>query len=224
MPYCTGDFHTGDRVVTWDVEGGGQATMRFKGATNARAVLNWTFATFRAPESVFVSGCSAGAVGSMYHAPAIMRRYAGVPVTQMGDSAGEYRGDLERVLTAWGVNAASFEGLYAQAALNNPRHLFAELNTADDETQLFFQQLMGSDLHSQRDILLGNLLSVHTQAANFRSYTAPGNLHCVTLFNDFYSMDIGGTRLRDWVASLAAGDDVSNVYFDGFQLWFDPPQ
>jgi hypothetical protein len=42
VPYCTGDFHLGDRVVTWNVDGGGRATMRFKGAANARAALNWT--------------------------------------------------------------------------------------------------------------------------------------------------------------------------------------
>lgn len=224
VPYCTGDFHLGDRVVTWNVEGGGQATMRFKGAANARAALNWTYTHFRAPESVFVSGCSAGAVGSAYHAPAIMRRYAGVPVTQMGDSAGGYRGDLDRILSAWGVNASSFEAFYLQGAAANPTRRFSELNTAQDETQLTFQRWMGSDLRSVQDILLGNLLDVHTQAANFRSYTAPGNVHCVTLWDDFYSMSISGTRVLDWVANLALGNDVGNVYFDGFPLWFTPPQ
>ena len=223
VPYCTGDFHLGDRVVTWDVEGGGQATMRFEGATNARAVLAWVYAHFRAPESVFVSGCSAGAVGSAYHAPAIMRRYAGVPVTQMGDSAGGYRGDLQRVLSAWGVNATGFEDFYVQGARANPTRLFSELNTTEDETQLFFQRLMGTDPHAIRDILLGNLLDVHTQVANFRSYTSPGNIHCVTLFDDFYSMTISGTRVRDWVDNLALGNNVGNAYYDGFNLWFDPP-
>jgi hypothetical protein len=98
------------------------------------------------------------------------------------------------------------------------------VNTAQDETQLTFQRWMGSDLRSVQDILLGNLLDVHTQAANFRSYTAPGNVHCVTLWDDFYSMSISGTRVRDWVANLALGNDVGNVYFDGFPLWFTPPQ
>jgi hypothetical protein len=223
IPYCTGDFHTGSRTVTHELEAG-PFTMHYQGATNAQAALNYAYSYFRTPESVFLTGCSAGAVGSAYHAPSVMSRYGDVPVVQMGDSAGAYRGDFSTIFTEWGLQGASrYEDLYINNAAATGR-MFAQINTAADETQALFQELMGNDASSVRDILLGNLLDIHRTTANFRSYTSGDNIHCVTLFSDFYSMNVNGVRVRDWIAALAAGEDPGNVYFDGFQLWFDPPQ
>ena len=81
IPSCTGDVHTGTRVVKY-----GPYRVQQKGYVNARAALARAFREFPAPDTVFVNGCSAGSVGSAFHSDAIIRRYPGARVTSVGDS------------------------------------------------------------------------------------------------------------------------------------------
>src|SRR5215207_1737695 len=62
IPVCTGDVHWGDNVHTYTDPEEGDVTINFKGYVNASAALNWAYEHFPQPESVFVSGCSAGSV------------------------------------------------------------------------------------------------------------------------------------------------------------------
>jgi hypothetical protein len=64
-PYCTADVHIGNRDVTYQAPAGENhpahdVTIHHRGAANAAAVLAWTEAHFFRPESVFVTGSSAG--------------------------------------------------------------------------------------------------------------------------------------------------------------------
>jgi hypothetical protein len=43
---------------------------------------------------------------------------------------------------------------------------------------------------------------------NYRSYLACGSDHCALPTPEFSSLRVGGVRLRDWVADLAAGRNV----------------
>ncbi|HMJ12410.1 MAG TPA: pectin acetylesterase-family hydrolase [Polyangiaceae bacterium] len=63
VPYCTGDFHVGDNIVTHTVEGadaGGSVQTHFVGGRNVQAVLDRVVATFRDAEQVWIGGVSAG--------------------------------------------------------------------------------------------------------------------------------------------------------------------
>jgi hypothetical protein len=44
---------------------------------------------------------------------------------------------------------------------------------------------------------------------NYRSYLACGSNHCALPTAEFFSLRVDGVSLRDWVADLALGRDVS---------------
>lgn len=71
IPYCTGDVHSGNRVVTYeDPTGQGQPiTYHHVGATNIEKVIDYLKIEFNQPERMLVTGCSAGGAGSLtnYH-------------------------------------------------------------------------------------------------------------------------------------------------------------
>jgi len=70
VPYCTGDVHTGNNVATYTEEGG-SATVEFHhdGHDATESVVSWLDENFTHVPKMFVTGCSAGGVGSLvnYH-------------------------------------------------------------------------------------------------------------------------------------------------------------
>jgi len=214
--YCTGDMHTGNAVVGYDYNGNWFET-RHKGAINAAAVLNWVYANFPNPDSVFVTGCSAGSVGAAYWATDIMRHYSGERVALLGDSGGGWRGGLGSSFALWGTtfNGAAGSGLnietfYINAARNFPNNRVAQYNTAADETQAFFNYV-GFSATAYNDALRLNMRDISNRARNFRSYTQGGNLHCIIPRAEFYTYQVNGVRLVNWIADIAAGRGVNNI-------------
>jgi Pectinacetylesterase len=227
IPYCTGDVHMGDRVATYGT--GSQAvTIYHKGFANAQAALDWTYANFPTPERVFVTGSSAGALGSIFHAPFIMEHYQDVPVTQLGDAAGGYRaanGELATQFEDWGTvkllpdfvsglagltsATLSFEKLYIAAAAQYPERMFAQYNAANDQVQAFFLKLTGGSA-SLTDTLPADLADIAASALNFRYVTEGGDVHTILLRPEFYTYAVNGVRIRDWVNDLANGATVEN--------------
>jgi hypothetical protein len=79
VPYCTGDIHTGNNVITYTsadaVDGGagpggtGQLTFHHNGHNNSLAVTDWVRGTFSTVPKLLVTGCSAGGAGAIlnYH-------------------------------------------------------------------------------------------------------------------------------------------------------------
>jgi hypothetical protein len=79
VPYCTGDIHTGNNVITYTssdaVDGGtgpggtGELTFHHNGHNNSIAVTEWMRTTFAAVPKMLVTGCSAGGAGAIlnYH-------------------------------------------------------------------------------------------------------------------------------------------------------------
>jgi hypothetical protein len=79
LPYCTGDTHTGNNVMTYTstepVDGGtgagGTASLTFHhaGHANTLAVIDWLKQSFPAVPKMLVTGCSAGGAGAIvnYH-------------------------------------------------------------------------------------------------------------------------------------------------------------
>jgi hypothetical protein len=72
VPYCTGDIHTGDNVITYTHEGDGgtdSLTFHHKGHENVLAVIAWVKKHFTSVPKLLVTGCSAGGAGAIinYH-------------------------------------------------------------------------------------------------------------------------------------------------------------
>lgn len=71
IPYCTGDVHTGNNVITYKDPKGAEPDLEFhhNGHNNVMAATEWMGAAFPDLDRLLVTGCSAGGAGSIinYH-------------------------------------------------------------------------------------------------------------------------------------------------------------
>ena len=83
VPYCTGDLHWGNATVTYQ----GGVTIEHRGAVNADAAASWMQAALPTPDVLLVSGCSAGAYGSLLWGARLARTYVprGAATAAFGD-------------------------------------------------------------------------------------------------------------------------------------------
>ena len=215
IPSCTGDVHTGSRVVRY-----GSLRVHQKGFVNARAAVGRAFAEFPDPDAVFVTGCSAGSVGSAFHADTIIRRYRDARVTQVGDSlAFVFHRPVN--LADWGTHGHfprwfrptrprqrwTMVEFIRGLARAHPRQTFARFNHASDRVQLAFYRAVGGRPAGFSPRLRSAERELK-RLPNYRSYLACGTEHCAFQGDEFYSLRVNGMPLRDWVADLAAGRDV----------------
>ncbi len=226
VPSCTGDVYAGDAVRTYRA-GGRTVTVHHRGHANATAALDWMFERLPDPRRVFVTGCSAGSVGSILHAPRILRRYPDAQVAQLGDSLGylfSQPTDLrklwgaDRVLPGWvpGVRAIprarfTMPRFYEAVAAHYPRASFGQVNFTHDAVQRRFYQAAGGDPAAFGRALGGSLAAIRATTPNFRSCLLEGSTHCALPRAEFYTLASGRVWLRDWVAALAAGRPVANL-------------
>jgi hypothetical protein len=213
VPSCTGDVHVGDKVVRY-----GSIRVHQRGWRNARAALEWAFRRFPNVESVLVTGCSAGSVGSAFHVPAVLERWR-ARVTQVGDSLAFV---FHRPIRLSGWNAhAHFPPFFrigtrpftmaeylTALARRYPKRVFARFNHAGDDVQEAFYGAVGGN-PSQFEPGLRAAERRLKRLPNYRSYLACGDEHCSFSEPSFYNTRVGGIGLSDWVADLAGGRDVS---------------
>lgn len=233
-PYCTADVHLGNNVTTYQAPAAEDhephpVTIRHKGLINAQAVLDWTYGHFSAPHEIFVTGSSAGAIPSPYYAWKMADHYPEARIAQLGDGAGGYRRsatDTSDRLSRWGTIAHlaqypefadvaehefTYEHLYIAAAQRYPGILFAEYDAAEDAVQKRFLAMSGADTSTLRELLLANHADIRAEVDNFRAYVAGGDSHTILARPEFYTFQVDGRRIRDWVADLAAFKNVSDV-------------
>ena len=71
LTYCTGDVHTGNKVAVYDNVNPSQPLAYYhRGAVNAKAVAAWMAKNMKQPDHLFLTGFSAGGVGSAALYPA----------------------------------------------------------------------------------------------------------------------------------------------------------
>ncbi|HEV2712632.1 MAG TPA: pectin acetylesterase-family hydrolase [Gaiellaceae bacterium] len=213
IPSCTGDVHLGDRVMRY-----GATTIRHRGWVNARAGLARSFHEFPAPETVLVTGCSAGSVGSAFHVPTVLARWPRARVTQIGDSLAFVFHRPVR-LVDWGAPAhfPSFFRIgnrrftmveYLRAvAKRYPRRTFARFNYASDAVQERFYAAVGGQ-PAGFEPRLRRAEAQLKRLPNYRSYLACGSDHCVLPRESFFTLRVAGVRVREWVERLTAGQSV----------------
>lgn len=228
VPYCTGDVHSGNLVRTYTPASGKSFDIYHRGYVNAAAALEWVYANVEQPDSIFVTGCSAGGIGSLLHAPHLIRHYPDTPIVQLSDSSG----GLVSVVP-WDIDADHAAGQYfpdwipgmqqeiAHAftiatytiALADyyPTYTFGQYNSANDRTQTRYFVADGGPSDGFAAGLQASLDEIHRQAGNFYSYTDNGDRHCILKHAAFYSRETNGVRVRDWVAALANQEEVERV-------------
>jgi len=227
IPYCTGDIHWGDSVTTYDPEGDApEITIHHKGQVNTRAVLDWVYERFESPETIFVTGVSAGAYGSIGWAPHIIDHYPDSKVMQLGDCGAGVITDTffmdsfpswkaESLIPDWidvPLDELVLEDLYIGIAKHYPEQFFGQLNTHNDENQRFYYVAMGGADEDWSPKMYEKIETIIDGAPNFRSYIAGGDKHVVLPYPEFYTYEVDGVRLRDWVADIANGEPVETVH------------
>jgi hypothetical protein len=228
VPYCTGDVHIGNGTTEYAAD----LTVRHKGYVNGTAALDHLAATFPDAADVVVVGESAGSVATPLYAGLVSDRLPDARITALADGSGSFPDDPavnDRFATAWDTGAAipawpenagptpqrwSLPGLFVQSGRHDPEIVFARHDYAYDENQTSwypYLDLPAGDLLERID---GNETRIEGAGVNLLSYVAPGDEHTVVGDAEFYTEEVGGQALADWVTKLIEREPVDDVHCD----------
>lgn len=226
VPYCTGDSHLGGGDVTYTTGAGETVTVHHRGKANVQAALDWMYANRADARRIFVTGGSAGAIASPYYAALVADHHPQADVVHLADGAGGYRSPaIAGVLAAWGAfkgvpdwpefaaidqAAASTEDFFRVTAARHPEMQMARFDNVDDAVQQDFLTLLGTG-EPVRGLLAANNADLASDIPTIRTFEAPGNAHTSLRFGRFYTEEVGGVKLVDWVRDLANGEVVAIV-------------
>jgi len=230
VPECTADFEWGNNVANYPAMGSSPAiTVNHNGFVNVTAVRNWIYENFKSPETIFVSGSSGGGDAALMHYSYLRQHYATVKDwVLLADSSFGVAGD--QFLTMATSNWKAFDNRPAwipsianatpsqitwdfseiETAKYYPSGTIAEFGTSYDILQSITYQIGGGTIADWHDKMEAHLQNVSGQLPNFRYLVAQGTDHIVLNQPGFYQYQVNGTSLRDWVAKLADGQDVSS--------------
>ncbi|HTJ24098.1 MAG TPA: pectin acetylesterase-family hydrolase [Gemmatimonadaceae bacterium] len=230
VPYCTADVHLGARTTTYTLppsNGEPERTIEIhhNGGANADAALKWIYAHVAAPQTILVTGQSAGSAATPFYAAVLAERYPAARVVQLGDASNAYEG-AGAAAASWGVNARlraakafrdldttkfNYLSLFELAARSSPRITFAVVNSVDDSTQAFYLRSLDDKSPTTATMLARHDRELSQAIPGYHSYTYPGWMHTIIGRPEFYTLAVDGIRLRDWVAQLVDGSPVRSV-------------
>ena len=220
VPYCTGDVHIGDASTEYAPG----LTVHHKGYVNGTAALDHLGVTFPGATEVVVLGESAGSIAAPLYAGLVSDRLPDARITVLADGSGSYPDvpRLNEIIGAWAGDALpdwgepveqwSFPGLFIQSGRHDPKIVFARHDYAYDETQEFFAELAGVAADDLASLIDGNETQIERAGVNLLSYIAPGAEHTVLSDEPFYTEEVNGQPLVDWVTRLIAGRPVADVH------------
>ena len=238
VPYCTGDVHIGNAEHIYG-EGDDAFTIRHKGAVNVGAVMEWARTHIPDPDVIFVTGCSAGAYGSIFWVPHIAQQYPEAQIYQMGDSGcgvitQTFMDDSFPIWEGAGILPDWIDALKPETLdiANTKLHevyihlaefygdtLFSQFTTVKDNNQVFYFEAMGGSGEEEwSQQMLSSLGEIATTSENFRRFIAPGDTHCILPHEEFFTLEVEGVKLVDWLADLVAGIEVPEVICSGCTL------
>ncbi len=234
IPVCTGDVHLGDRDTTYvlETEDGKHDgfTIRHRGITNVKAVLEWIYSNFDDIERIFVGGSSAGSLAVPFYSNLLAQHYQDAQVAGLGDDAGSYGSEIAAGGDAgrWGIpdvlrahpgwedipGGLGVEGLYIKAVQTAPNLRLYQVDHAYDNTQYFYVERIGIDEPDVHILLRRYRGLIQSEIPEFRSYTIGGFRHTVLQQEYFYRYHVDGNPLHQWVAAIAKGKDVPDIECD----------
>lgn len=228
-PYCSADVFLGNATTEY-ADG---LTIQHKGYANGTAALDHLATTFPDATEVVVVGESAGSVAVPLYAGLAADRLPDARITGLADGSGSYPGDpalSTLIADNWGTGSAmpdwpenagltaeewsSFPGLFVQAGRHDPDIVLARHDYAYDERQAVWYPHLGIDAGDLLSRMDANEAEIEAAGVDQRSYTAPGTEHMVMTGSSFYTEEVKGELLVDWVAQLIAGEPVADVHCD----------
>jgi hypothetical protein len=226
VPYCTADAHLG--TATTEYAPG--LTIQHKGYVNGTAALEHLAATFPEATDVVVAGLSAGAAATPLYAGLVSDRLHDARITVLADGSGASPPDgiSRRLATVWGTGDAiprwpenagltaeqwtSVTGLFTQSGRHDPEIVFARHDYAHDATQQLLARYLGVPAEDLLSVLDRNETRIEGAGVNLLSYIAPGDDHGALQYESFYTEEVNGESLVDWVTRLIEGDPVDDVH------------
>jgi hypothetical protein len=221
IPYCTGDIHWGNSFQDY----GNDIRIEHRGHVNATAALDWIYSRYQSPENIFVSGCSAGAYGAALHSAYVADHYRDARISLLADSGAGIVTEafLDDSLPNWNaapalppfieslqrpLNELTLPDLYKAIGAHFPQHRFAQTATQFDDDQIFYYRAMGGNEEDWPGLFRASIADIEATTPNFRSYIPPGSMHCVTPYDFFYTREVGGVQLSEWVDQLVNGAEA----------------
>lgn len=225
VPYCTGDVHLGNNVNEYAPG----LTINHVGMVNGMAAVDYLAANFPDAAEVVVVGESAGAVASPLYGGIIGDVLPDAQVTVFADGSGGYPdvGGINALINMlwgafdarpdWDVNADktpdqwSLPGLWVQAGTHNPDIRMSRFDFAFDAVQVQFAGFAGIAAEQLLSFMDENEARIEGAGVDQASFTASGDQHTLVRSDDFYTMEVGGVRLVDWVSQVIAGEPVDDI-------------
>jgi Pectinacetylesterase len=225
VPYCTGDVHLGNVTREYSPE----LTVEHNGFVNGTTALTYLVENYPDATQVVVAGASAGSVAAPVYGGLVADLLPDAQVTVVADGSGAYPNDPDvnvEILGQWGVFETMpdwdvNDGLTArdwgipqfwvQAGLHDPDIVMARFDFAYDEVQTFFMDLAGLDTSDLAASIDANESLIEAAGVVQHSYTAAGTDHVIVSDDLFYTIEVNGVTLADWVTDLIAGEDIADV-------------
>ena len=227
VPYCTGDLHLGSKTQDY----GDGVVVQHKGRVNATAALEGLADSFPEAQEVVVLGFSAGSAGAPLYGGLAHDLLPDADIKVIADASGAYPGD--EVVTGaigglWGIfdslpdwpeaagqpqTAWSLPGLFVQTGRHVPGVALATVDTANDEVQRRFTDLIGFAGTPLPELIDRNAEFIESEGVEVSSWVGAGTQHVNTAGDDvLYGSEVEGTQLVDWISDFLAGEDVPDVH------------
>lgn len=203
LPYCTGDFLSGDNVVTYSLNGNSRVTYH-KGWSNSKLMLGKLSGMLPGMTRVWVTGTSAGGFATPLRYQDAQDAFAGARVDLLADSGETPLSILIRPSQNIQVpdkprcpncNDSSFDSYLPALAQANPGSRFASMSYTPDTVIPTNQGVAQTDFNNE----LLRLWNVeNTQTSNARQLVVPVQGHGV-LFGGAGQTAADGTVVGDWL-------------------------
>ena len=230
VPYCSGDVYGGEA----DTMVGGKMRS-FYGYSNMTRFLERIVPSFH-PEQVLLTGSSAGGFGAAVNIAQTQRAYGATPVALIDDSGPPLSKDvfppcLQTLWkTVWGLDKTLIKECgsdcadatqFVTDAFDHTRKTLPNLraglfsSVADQTIRAFAGYGWAGGYNMCGDIPSAVTATVYTaglnelrtkEGAGFGTYYITGSSHTILRSGGYYSTNVGGTTVAQWIGKTLAGE------------------
>ena len=217
IPYCTGDVHAGDNVVTY-TSGTTVSTFHHKGHANVQAYLTRLGPTFPAPGKVLIVGDSAGGAGATVNYASARAYWPNAKMYLINDSLPFFPppetppGTQSSELANWGIGPllkqicgdacpADFSLAWAGLRERFPADRMALLGYNQDQTMSAYYET----LPALFQLYLQQLGTQQLQPSNVKTFWVNGTGHTI-LWSWATTNTTASVNLRAWITQMISDD------------------